>query len=126
MDAAKATGYLIKQTTELGGTVIPGAEAEGFILDNGDVWGVITTDGKELKADKTIVSAGAWTDGLMRGILPEGLITNSAITVAAFKLSEEEYERYKDIPVIMGWDETAFYSMPVGLFFLRGGSESNE
>lgn len=105
--------YLIRLAAELGGEVVPAAEAVELIIGDGDVKGVRCKNGRQFKGDKVIVSAGAWTAGLLKGLLPEGLITSTGIMVAAFKLSEEEYERYKDIPVIMGFDETGFYSMPV-------------
>lgn len=117
VDAAKATGYLINLTSELGGKVVPGAEVGEWVMEDGDVKGVQCKDGRELKGDKVIIASGAWTQGLMKDLIPEGLLTSCGITVAAFKLSEEEYERYKDIPVIMGWGGTKFYSMPVSTLY---------
>jgi sarcosine oxidase/L-pipecolate oxidase len=113
VDAAKATGALIKLTSELGGKVVPGAEVSEWVMEDGDVKGVKCLDGRVFKGDKIIIASGAWTQGLMKELMPEGLLTSCGITVAAFRLSEEECDRYKDIPVIMGWGQTKFYSMPV-------------
>lgn len=117
--AAKAVEKLYEQIIPLGGKLYSNAELASLIIENGDVKGVRTVDGREWKADKIVVCTGSWTaaNPALRGLLPEGLITATGQTIAAVQLDEEEMEKYKDIPVSFNFDGSGFYSFPVGCFF---------
>ena len=56
--------------------------------------GVILEDGRELRAQKTILATGAWSSRLVN--LDKQMHAN-AVGIAYIKLSLEEYEKYKDI-----------------------------
>lgn len=56
--------------------------------------GVILEDGRELRAQKTILATGAWSSRLVN--LDQQMHAN-AVGIAYIKLSPEEYEEYKDI-----------------------------
>ena len=57
--------------------------------------GVVLEDGRELRAQKTILATGAWSSRLVN--LSDQMHAN-AVGIAYIKLSPEEYEKYKDIP----------------------------
>ena len=57
--------------------------------------GVVLEDGRELRAQKTILATGAWSSRLVN--LNHQMHAN-AVGIAYIKLSPEEYEKYKDIP----------------------------
>ena len=59
------------------------------------VAGVVLRDGRELRAQKTILATGAWSSSLVK--LDQKIHAN-AVGIAYIKLSPEEYENYKDIP----------------------------
>ena len=59
------------------------------------VAGVVLEDGRELRAQKTILATGAWSSRLVK--LDQQMHAN-AVGIAYIKLSPEEYEKYKDIP----------------------------
>ena len=59
------------------------------------VGGVVLEDGRELRAQKTILATGAWSSRLVN--LDQQMHAN-AVGIAYIRLSSEEYERYKDIP----------------------------
>ena len=56
--------------------------------------GVVLEDGRELRAQKTIIATGAWSSRLVN--LDHQMHAN-AVGIAYIKLSSEEYEKYKDI-----------------------------
>lgn len=62
---------------------------------NSAVDGVVLEDGRELRAEKTIIATGAWSSRLVN--LDHQMHAN-AVGIAYIKLSPEEYEKYKDIP----------------------------
>lgn len=115
--AAKAVERLYEQLLQLGGELVPSAEMSELIYENGDVVGAKTLDGREFRADKTIVALGSWTPShpALKGLLKEGLIVATGQTIAAVQLDEEERELYKDIPVTFNFDGSGFYSFPVSL-----------
>lgn len=112
--ASKAVEKLYERIIPLGGKIVAGAELEDLIVDGKTVRGVRTKDGKEYRADKTIVCTGSWTAAhpALKGLMPEGLITATGQTIAAVQLDDEELDRYKDIPVTFNYDGTGFYSFP--------------
>lgn len=58
------------------------------------VEGVCLEDGRVLRAEKTIIATGAWSSRLVN---LEGIMRSNAVPIAYFKLTDEEYEKYKDI-----------------------------
>lgn len=98
-----------------GGELIPCAVLESVIRDKGRMVGVRCTDGREFYADKFIMALGSWTGGhpVLRDILPKGLLVPTGQTVSAVQLSEEEMERYRDIPTVSNLDGSGYYSFPV-------------
>ncbi|BGP20106.1 hypothetical protein JCM10213_002643 [Rhodosporidiobolus nylandii] len=73
------------------------------------VKGVRLVDGRTLKADVTILATGSWTPKLLPELATSCLPTGQ--TVATIILSEEEREKYKDMPVSLFMD-TGFYCFP--------------
>lgn len=64
---------------------------------DGRVTGVETTDGTIWKADKTILTAGAYSETLLDF---EGQLQATAYVVSHIQMTEDEYQRYKDLPVL--------------------------
>lgn len=63
---------------------------------NGVAVGVVLEDGNVVDADATLVATGAWSNSLVD---LEGLMYSSAIEVAWLKVTEDETERWKSMPI---------------------------
>lgn len=131
--AAKAVEKLYERITPLGGKIVANAELSELIVEGKSVKGVRTTDGREFRADKTIVCTGSWTAAhpALKGLMPEGLITATGQCIAAIQLDDQELEKYRHIPVTFNYDGTGFYSFPpthTGLvkFAIHGAGYTSE
>lgn len=117
-NASKAVEKLYTDLKALGGNLVPGAELSELLYtkDKTDVVGVKCVDGREFKADKVVLAMGSWSPShpALKGMMPEGLVTATGQAIAAVQLDKEEAEIYKDIPVSMHPDGSAYYSFPVG------------
>lgn len=70
-----------------------------------DIIGAKTADGTQHEASQTILSAGAYGDGLLDF---KKQLRPTAWTLAHIPLTEEEVERYRNIPVLYGVDRGFF------------------
>ena len=115
--ASEAVEKLYERIRPFGADIVPGAELAELIVENNDVKGVKTVDGRQFRADKTIVCTGSWTSGhpALKGLIPEKLITATGQVVAAVKLTPEEAEKYKNIPICFKYDGSGYYSFPVSI-----------
>lgn len=114
--AAKAVERLYEGIIPLGGKIYANAELAELIIENGDVKGVKTVDGREFRADKVIMCTGSWTAAhpALKDLIPQGLITATGQTIAAVQLDDEERRKYKDIPVTFNYGNgSGWYSFPV-------------
>jgi len=84
----------VKFAAGVNGTVIE-LLREG--CDGGTVTGVKTEDGKEWAAEKVILAAGSYGGTLLDF---EGQIIATGYCVSHVKMTKEQYQRYKHIPVI--------------------------
>ncbi|KAJ4302618.1 hypothetical protein N0V90_001507 [Kalmusia sp. IMI 367209] len=85
-----------------------------LLLGENGVKGVRTKDGRVYEAEKVLLATGAWTSQLLSPVedsldVPEDdriekQVTAAGVCVVHYKLSEEEYERFKDMPVIVYGD----------------------
>lgn len=64
---------------------------------NGRVYGVKTADNTVWKADKTVLAAGSYCETLLDF---EGQLQATAYVVSHIRMTEDEYQRYKDLPVL--------------------------
>ncbi|KAI5838640.1 fructosyl amino acid oxidasesarcosine oxidase [Morchella snyderi] len=81
------------------------------LLGEGAVEGVVLRDGTELRAELTVVAAGAWSPGLvdLRGrAVPTGQ------AVGYLQLTPEEQHRYEHMPVILNVTTGLFVLPPRG------------
>jgi sarcosine oxidase/L-pipecolate oxidase len=116
--AAKAVERLYEGIIPLGGKIIANAELAELIIEDGDVKGVKTVDGREFRAEKVVVCTGSWTAAhpALAGLIPQGLITATGQTIAAVQLDDEERKRYKDIPIAFNYGNgSGWYSFPVSV-----------
>jgi sarcosine oxidase/L-pipecolate oxidase len=70
-----------------------------------DIIGAKSADGTEHKAEQVILSAGAYSDGLLDF---KKQLRPTAWTLAHIPLTEDEVQRYEDIPVLYGSDRGFF------------------
>lgn len=78
-----------------------------------DVSGVVTKDGRSFCADFVVLTVGSWTPTLLPELAHELLPTGQV--VGTLQLNEEQYERYKNVPVTRLIDNM-FYIFPVSPF----------
>lgn len=98
-DAEGAMRFVRKRCEERGdiefivGDVVGLLEREGSRVD-----GVELSDGRKVKADLTVLAAGAWTPSL---IDLEGRAVSTGQVMAYVKVTNEEEEKWKRAPVIL-------------------------
>lgn len=111
--ARKAMVSACKEAERMGVRFVSGVE-EGkvvnFVVDDAsrDVTGVQTADGKVWKADRTILTAGAYADALLDF---KDQLRPTAWTLCHIKIEKEELELYKDLPVMFNV-ERGFFMEP--------------
>ncbi|KAL6923908.1 hypothetical protein FSHL1_001158 [Fusarium sambucinum] len=98
--ARKAMTAAFEESKRFGVKVITGSlegEVQSLIFEDGDVKGAKTTDGKEHRADRTILSAGASAE---RFLDFENQIRATAWTLGHIQMTPEETQLYKNLPVL--------------------------
>ncbi|ROV94100.1 hypothetical protein VMCG_08220 [Cytospora schulzeri] len=83
-------------------------KAVSLIYEDGDIKGAKTIDGKEHRADRTLLCAGANVDGLFDF---KDQLRPTAWTLAHIKMTTEEVKLYKDLPVLFNV-ERGFFMEP--------------
>lgn len=73
-----------------------GVAVERVHVENGRATGVFLENGEFLRADLTLIAAGAWSNKL---VYLEGLMASSAIEVAWITLTDEEVAKWKNMPI---------------------------
>ncbi|KAJ4353664.1 uncharacterized protein N0V89_005394 [Didymosphaeria variabile] len=104
-------------------------DVELLLLSENGIKGVQTQDGKIYEADKILLATGAWTSQLLcevEGILNikdrdtiEKQVTAAGVCVVHYGLNDEEYERLKDMPVIVYGDRGEVLPPPNGSRMLK-------
>ncbi|KAI5815771.1 fructosyl amino acid oxidasesarcosine oxidase [Pyronema omphalodes] len=107
-NAEDAVRFVRKRVEETGRVRFEEAAVVGLIEEGGKVVGVKLKDGGERRADLVVLATGAWTPGLVN---LEGRTVATGQALAYLKLTEEEYQEIKDMPVVVRTDET-------GIFFI--------
>jgi sarcosine oxidase / L-pipecolate oxidase len=89
-------------------------DVDVLLLGDHDITGVRTKTGRIHKADKVLLATGAWTSQLLSPIedalkIPdeeriERQLTAAGVTVVHYELDTTEYERLRDMPVIVYGD----------------------
>jgi sarcosine oxidase/L-pipecolate oxidase len=109
VEAEKAMESTKRAAENMGVVFITGAQGRVksllFNKAQSDFVGVRTEDGTEYAADQVILSAGAYSDGLLDF---KKQLRPTAWTLAHIPLTEEEVEKYKDIAVLYGADRGFF------------------
>jgi glycine/D-amino acid oxidase-like deaminating enzyme len=84
------------------GVTYVSGEAIALLWNNSTCIGVRLEDGGEIAAESTVVATGCWTLGFLgRCNVSHGIPSNVAgVTVVGIHLSKEQYEIYKDMPVL--------------------------
>ncbi|KAM0385419.1 hypothetical protein ACHAQC_011329 [Fusarium culmorum] len=75
----------------------PQGEVQSLIFEDGDVKGANTADGKEHRADRTILAVGASAE---RFLDFENQIRPTAWTIGHIQMTPEETQLYKNVPVL--------------------------
>ncbi|KAI1056224.1 hypothetical protein LB507_002241 [Fusarium sp. FIESC RH6] len=106
--ARKAMTAAFEESERLGVKFITGSpqgEVESLIFEDGDVKGAKTVDGKEHRADRTILSAGASAE---RFLDFENQIRPTAWTLGHIQMTPEEAKLYKNLPVLFNINKGFF------------------
>ena len=110
-DAAKAIRQLRDDCLEMGVSFIcgRGGTAIGFETDaQKTITAVRTLSGTRVEGDHFVLSAGAWTSGLV----PTYKSTLSTAQVVGYlRLTPSEMKKYKDLPIYMNFS-TGWFSFP--------------
>lgn len=109
--AAKSMQNAAQEAERLGVKFVTGNEVgkvERLIYEDGDVKGSKTLDGKEHRADRTILCAGANAASLFD---MKDQLRPTAWTLAHIKMTPEELELYKNLPVLFNV-ERGFFMEP--------------
>jgi glycine/D-amino acid oxidase-like deaminating enzyme len=104
VDAANTLQMLVQKAIDLGITT-HAEDVQRMLVDDGSVCtGVELTDGRTLLADSTILSAGAWSPGLLERSkisYPHDFLRVVGVVVALLKLTPEEVERLQAMPILV-------------------------
>ncbi|EXJ86148.1 hypothetical protein A1O1_06518 [Capronia coronata CBS 617.96] len=109
--ARKSMESAAREAERLGVQFVAGekeGKVDGLIYEAGDVKGVRTADGKQHRADRTILCAGANAAALFEF---KGQLRPTAWTLAHIKLTKEEAEIYRNLPVLFNI-ERGFFMEP--------------
>ncbi|KAK9349645.1 FAD dependent oxidoreductase [Lipomyces doorenjongii] len=107
--AAKATEHLFRKCIQLGAVFIESKVDEIiYSADRTIVTGVQLDGGKMLRCDFAVIAAGAWTDTLVPS---ESRMMATGQPVAFIQLTEEEYIKYKHLPIYINF-VSGFYVFP--------------
>lgn len=109
--ARKALISAATEARRLGVTYVAGSpqgDVKEFIIEDGDVKGAKTADGKEWRADRTILCAGANAPQLLDF---KDQLRPTAWTLAHIKMTEEEVKIYRNLPVLFNV-ERGFFMEP--------------
>ncbi|KAK9365427.1 FAD dependent oxidoreductase [Lipomyces kononenkoae] len=108
-DAEKAIEYLFRRCIYLGATFVKSKVDEIlYSADGTAVTGLELENGNILECDYAIIAAGAWTDAL---VPTESRLLATGQPVAFFQLSEEEYSKYRSLPIYINF-VSGFYVFP--------------
>ncbi|CEI40036.1 unnamed protein product [Fusarium venenatum] len=106
--ARKAMTAAFEESKRLGVKFITGSpegEVQSLIFEDGDVKGAKTADGKEHRADRTILSAGASAELFLDF---ENQIRATAWTLGHIQMTPEETQLYKNLPVLFNINKGFF------------------
>lgn len=116
-DAGAAVTRMADEVVRMGVNYRVG-EVERIILGNDGVKGVQLENGEVCTADKVLLCTGAWTSSLMSPLEDElditakdrieSQVTAAAVCVAHVQLTEEESQKYHQLPVVVYGAEGVF------------------
>ncbi|GKT90955.1 sarcosine oxidase (FAD dependent oxidoreductase) [Colletotrichum tofieldiae] len=111
-DAAGAIRALAGQCTLAGVSFVTGAHGTVVSLQRsgGRVTGVRTAAGTRLEAERVVLAAGAWTNRIVPGV--GHAVAASGQPVGFIRLSDEEAERVRDMPVMVNMSTGVFCFPP--------------
>ncbi|TIC03001.1 FAD dependent oxidoreductase [Wallemia mellicola] len=109
IESGRATAVLAERCEQMGAKLIPNFNVKDVLWKGDIVEGVENTNGDVLHADLTIIACGAWSTLLDEQL--NKMLLASAQSVAMIKLNDDQYERYKDSPIIINLG-TGFYMFP--------------
>ena len=110
-DAYKAISLLRDECLELGVSFISGRAGTAVKFKkslNGQIQAVRTLAGTLVEGDHFILAAGAWASGLAPF---HGSVLSTAQAVGYMHLTDEEMERYKDLPICINFS-TGWFNFP--------------
>ncbi|KAJ3575067.1 hypothetical protein NP233_g1353 [Leucocoprinus birnbaumii] len=110
-DAGQGVNILLSRVRQLGAKVHPGKAVSSLQHDNGRVIAVRCTDDSVYDVDLLVIATGSWSPSAFPDLRLQDACLATGQCVAMIQLTEEEAERYQDIPVVLNFS-TGFYAFP--------------
>ncbi len=113
-DAEKCVAFALRRLRQEGGNrmhIRSGARVERLLMERGMCAGVQLPGGEQLRADLTILAAGAWSPSLVN-LQGRCLATGQALCYIA--ISDEEQKELQDRPTIINMSRGTFIIPPRG------------
>jgi sarcosine oxidase/L-pipecolate oxidase len=109
-DAADAVKSMLDDAVGRGVKYEEG-DVEELLLGSSGIRGVKTKDGKVYEAEKILLASGAWTSQLLSPVEDqlgieendrvEKQVTAAGVSVVHYRLDDDEYERLRDMPIVV-------------------------
>lgn len=110
-DAAKAIAQLRDECIELGVSFISGRAGTAIKFEthaSGEIQAVRTAAGTTVESDQFVLAAGAWSPGLASMY---NSTLSTAQVIAYLPLTEEEMQKYKNLPIYANFS-TGWFNFP--------------
>ena len=111
-NAEKCVAYALKRLRKEGGdrvTIRSGTKVEKLLFIGNECTGAVLMNGEQIKADLTVLAAGAWSPSL---IDLEGRCLATGQTLAFIDITDEEQASMRDRPTVMNMSNGMFIIPP--------------
>ncbi|KIK22355.1 hypothetical protein PISMIDRAFT_505957 [Pisolithus microcarpus 441] len=105
LDIVIARGAKVESRKEVLTLLNSSADKSGYTC------GAICVDGSTYPADRVILATGSWTASSFPGLALDQRCLASGQSLASLQLTQEESERYREIPVVLDF-RTGLYVLP--------------
>ncbi|KAI6111974.1 FAD dependent oxidoreductase [Pisolithus croceorrhizus] len=114
-EATRAIKVLLDSVMARGAKIESGKEVMTLLNSTGDksgyTCGAICVDGSTYPADRVILATGSWTAPSFPGLALGRRCLASGQSLASLQLTQEESERYREIPVVLDF-RSGLYVLP--------------
>lgn len=113
-DAEKCVAYALRRLRQEGGErmqIMSGARVERLLVESGKCVGTQLQGGEQIRAELTILAAGAWSPSLVN---LQGRCLATGQTLCYIAISEQEQQEMQDRPTIINMTRGTFIIPPRG------------